>query len=322
MAKLPSLPNELLIAIFSYVAANVRAGHITATVGRVSKSFRQLIQSSGIDVLYTSLHGIDRMRTFLNLLAMATKREDDLPGLPLTLSVMEAILSTINTSRLHTLFIHVPICADEIPILHFAVPLHSLTDLRLSGLIAISPPGHPSYTPNVKHVELLHLRRLPDQHTILPRLIHNLAPTLTHLKVAIHTFPLDIFTDLLLFRDAVTVQRLGAEYLAFPRDLQDRPHAFPESLREVVVCIQRRPEYPTGLVYLLKKISDDLGETMREHGEAPAMVVNLPEEGEPDYISEEGEEDQGEALHLDCFVRSWMGLNVGEEVAWSEEEED
>ena len=68
MTPRPCLPTELLTHIFTYAAANLDTEHITKTIGLASKSFRNIIKASGIDVLYVSIQGTNNINAFFKLL--------------------------------------------------------------------------------------------------------------------------------------------------------------------------------------------------------------------------------------------------------------
>ncbi|TCD61687.1 hypothetical protein EIP91_008038 [Steccherinum ochraceum] len=326
MATISSLPNELLIAIFSYVAPDARAGQITTTVGRVSKLFHNLVQSSGLDVLYASVRGFKRMQKFLTLiksrnmaqkrvesLLLVVARNDDVDRIcgATALSILEAVLSNIDASRLHTLFIHIFTCYG-VPSLHLRVPLPSLTDLHLSGLVAVPPEGHPSPSPNIKHLQLLRLHELFEEEDAFPRYIHNIAPNILHLKLSVRTLQYRYFESLY---DLIPLVYCDSDALAN----QGRT-AFPDSLKQIVACLTydcnnpiRVPEYPPIFTVLAEK----LGLDFRERCEPAPLVVVLPEEGQQDYIPERKEADQGEAEFVGTFVRTWMDMNLGQWTPWS-----
>ncbi|TCD64448.1 hypothetical protein EIP91_004052 [Steccherinum ochraceum] len=328
MATLTSLPNELLILIFSNVADDIRAGNITTTVGSVSKSFRRLIQSCGIDVLYTSLRGVQNMRNFLNLIrdrdfvvrkvyslllvvdCNESSDEDASRDIPL----IETILSTINASRLHTLFIHVPPRSGT-PILQFPVPLPSLNELRLSGLVANSPAGHAPYTPNVKRFQLLRLPELREvlEHRRLPRLVHDVAPNLTQLKFTIRKSQSTHLLDVLLFMTAMMSRIRDSENCT----ANTHPHLFPASLKQIVLTATSSSSTDRLVSALplfrgVRKVSEQEAEVCRAHGGIPPLVVELLDEGDHDRVSGRYEEAWSEAEYVEGFAGSWMRLNVEE----------
>ncbi|TCD61691.1 hypothetical protein EIP91_008042 [Steccherinum ochraceum] len=316
MATLSSLPNELLISIFSYVAADVRQGHITATLSPVCSSFHRLIQSSGLDVMYTYLRGTDKTQKFLDLvrkrdmglrrvdsllLVVAGNEDNDTASYALSLSLIEAILSTINTSHLHTLFIHVFPRSNDVLVLRLPVALPALADLHLSGLIAISPNEGPLCTPNLERVQLLCLHGLPSEHRNLPRLIHNLAPNITRLNLSVRSaYNLDLPKDMLVFRRSVMSHG------------QSFPHRFPPSLRQIVASFTCEPRDTRAQSYLtmLAASCTRLNKTSLEPGQMPALVVVQPRKGHPEYVPRRGEEDQGDVAYVDNFVRTWKNVSV------------
>ncbi|TCD64460.1 hypothetical protein EIP91_004064 [Steccherinum ochraceum] len=309
MATILSLPNELLIDIFSYVASDVRKSHVTATLSPVCKIFHRVIQSSGIDVMYTPLRGIDRMQRFLDLvqdrelsqkrvysllLVVAGIEDEDTTEDTLALSMFETILSTIDASRLHTLFIYVPFAKDETPVLQLSVPLHALTDLHLSGLLAVSPAGHPPHTPNLERVQLLRLYRLPPEAKDFPRFIHNLAPRLTQLKLSMLSPPESLMHRISQFDDSVTRNVLHAKALY---------HKFPTSLRQIVASFTYQRGDAITLMHLI----------FRAREEAPAVEVTTSREGQLDHIPGSDEEDGVEAARIDGFALEWKSVSSGEE---------
>ncbi|TCD61690.1 hypothetical protein EIP91_008041 [Steccherinum ochraceum] len=334
LAKLSSLPNELLISIFSYVAADVRQGHITATLSPVCSSFHRLIQSSGLDVMYTFLRGINETRMFLSLVQsrpMAQRRvyslllvvernghKDTASNAP-ALSAMEAILSTIDTSHLHTLFLYAPfrngeeaelqILGDERfdvqPPFQLPVPLPALADLHLSGLIAVSPAGNPPYAPNVQRLQLLRLYGLPEPYDDLPPLLYNLAPNVTRLKLSIRSLHAAYFDQLLDFCETTSTGfRTPDKVLA-----ENMSHGFPTSLKQIVGCLtyDRGNVVAASTLPLLKRFADDAARDLHKIGEIAPLVVTLPLKGRPDYIPMRGKDDHREVYR---FIFAWMSLNI------------
>ncbi|TCD66159.1 hypothetical protein EIP91_001713 [Steccherinum ochraceum] len=341
MATLSSLPNELLIAIFSYVAADVRHGHITTTLSPVCSSFNRLIQSSGLDVMYTHLRGINETQMFLSLvqsrpmarkavysllLVVVCNEDDDTASNAPTLAAIEAILSTIDTSHLHTLFLYAPfrngdeaklqILGDEFfdvhPPLQLPVPLPALANLHLSGLIAVSPAGQPPYAPNLEQLQLLRLYGLPEPHDNLPRLLHNLAPNVTQFKLTIRSLHAAYFDQLLDFCETVSAGFLNPDAVL----AENLTHGFPTSLKQIVGCLSYdRGNYAAASTLpLLKRFSDDAARDLHKIGKTAPLTITLPLNGQPDYIPRRGEDDQREVYR---FILTWMSLNIGEEVIGS-----
>ncbi|TCD64454.1 hypothetical protein EIP91_004058 [Steccherinum ochraceum] len=335
MATISSLPNELLIAIFTYFAADIGAGRVTTTLSLVCKFFHGLIQSHGIDVLYTLLRGMGSMHKFLrflrnrdvaqrrvySLLLVVARNVDNNPVSNVAvLSIIQSILSTIDPSSLHTLFIRVSLPSnDETPVLQFSVPLPSLTDLHLSGLVAISHSAHAPHTPNLTRLQLSRLYELPKEHgDDFPRLIHNLAPNLTRLKLTIRTSQLTELRPVTEFLLAVKSYLADPEARRDPARIRRAAHAFPNSLEQIVACLVYDRNQALAAPYLsrLKKASDAIAEASLLRGEIEALVVVLPQDGQQDYVPPRSEVDRGEVVYLEGFVRSWMALNVGQQEPW------
>ncbi|TCD64450.1 hypothetical protein EIP91_004054 [Steccherinum ochraceum] len=336
MATLSSLPNELLIYIFTLVAVDVHAGHVTTTLSPVSKHFNNLIQSSGVDVIYTPLRSFDKMRRFLGyiegkdtsqkmvhslLLVVAGNEHDDTAGPTPALPVIQALLSTIDAdaSRLHTLFIHIPFCNGEAPILQLPTSLPALTSLHLSGLIATSPPAGQLYTPALTHLQLLRLHKQSIQYAKFSTLIHNLAPHATHLKLTLFAPQHALLQQLLRFHDTrIRIDTIeDPEYT--PTSVSTNP--FPSSLKQITgsfTCDTADRMSDTHYFSLLWQLCDETLVTLRRLGQKPPLVLMSQLPGDLDHVPGEGGKNGEEEVFLDCFVRTWVAISSGDEVPWSE----
>ncbi|TCD61694.1 hypothetical protein EIP91_008045 [Steccherinum ochraceum] len=325
MATLSSLPVELLVTIFSDVAADFNTGHILTTVGRVCKLFHDVVQSSGIDVFRTSLRGIRNMQNFIRALRlrdMAQRRvhsllvvvdwnSDELLGNAasdtFTLDVLQTILSTIDPSRLHTLFVYFPSSkGDDTPTLQTPVSLPALTNLHLSGLIAI--PSSPATTfPHLKHVQLLRLASLTPDLQNVPLLVRNLAPNATHVKLSFLSFtgltattPIRYLNDLIATKMA---QQMGYE-LSYDQD-ETPSNALPDTLARLVL---RCPTYEPEEANFFNWIYSDALKSVAQRAmdlpllAQPVVVVSIT------ALNADREEQQRVE-----FVKDWMRVNMGEE---------
>ncbi|TCD66152.1 hypothetical protein EIP91_001706 [Steccherinum ochraceum] len=211
---------------------------------------------------------------------------------------MEAILSTINASHLRSLFIHVPF-QNETPILQFPVPLPSLTELRLSRLLAISlvPAGHPPHTSNVKHLYLLRVGQLPEDNKDhrFPRLIHDLAPNVVHLMLSMPSG-----------------RRSFQPYFSDINDFMAGPKSHPQEPNDptAVHATPGRParSFPASLVQIVCSIIDDNSSRDPE----PALPDYIPQDRIHGYVPRRDEEDRVEAEYVEGFARSWMSFNLDE----------
>ncbi|TCD66162.1 hypothetical protein EIP91_001716 [Steccherinum ochraceum] len=331
MPTLSSLPNELLLIIFSDAATNTNAGHITTTVGRACKTFHRLIRSSGIDVMYTSLRGMDHMKAFLDViqdreiaqkrvhsLLVVVDRDRDTEDSPSdALSVLQSIISNISPSHLRTLFIHFPVRPeDATPCLQFSTVMPVLTDLHLSGIFASSSDGLPSRIPNLRHLQLLRIPELSPEHHDLACYLHAVAPHLTHFKLVSRLPAVDVMSqvsqDICNFQMSVFFRRTYAR-LGLDGDLEASTHAFPSSLEHIVV---RFDSAPGDMKLVERRMAILLLGSLRDTAEAvkrDSALTLLPSENVLEYGSDGvGEDGRGYAAE---FVRDWMRVNVGEELA-------
>ncbi|TCD66153.1 hypothetical protein EIP91_001707 [Steccherinum ochraceum] len=326
MATLSSLPNELLLSIFAYAAADVSTGTITTTLGRVCWSFYRLIQSSGIDVMHVSLRGFNSMIAFFRLLESRDISRSRVFSLLIVMSrnstvdtdleihaviCIQAILSNIDPSYLETLFIYLPLAnlsTSEATTLQLPVPLPALTDLYLSGLVAISPAGLPPYAPSLQRVQLLRILALPDAHSDIAGLLHNLAPNILQFKLSIRLPTSAAGMDSLVTH---FLQYILANY---PKP-EDRRHSstLPGSLAQVAVQFDLPEErVPDRCMQWLER----LGNVTERLSSGPrwmifAMLPHLRTCGVTDRQAGQTCASEEE------FAKVWAALVAGDEIDWA-----
>ncbi|TCD66163.1 hypothetical protein EIP91_001717 [Steccherinum ochraceum] len=312
MATLTSLPPELLLDIFSYNAADLSAGHIAITVGCVCKSFHHVVQS--IDLFYVPLRSIGGMQNFLGVLrrrADARKRvrslliaacsdsskEDMTSGIDPT-ALVEEIISNINPSCLHTLFIYFPSSNHNVPTLHFPTSLPALTTLHLSGLIATVPSSIRDPFPHLKNVRLLRISELSEDHRNIPQILHALAPDLTQLQLSLQGAT-SAFTSRLVTQVG---DFLNANLNSRPLSLLN--HAFPDSLKQIVLDSNlpfRGEGFSPALPLLFATLRLMAAHQKIVQDQESVVLVPFPQV--------EGEDREKEEL-----VEEWTRVNVGEDV--------
>ncbi|TCD66141.1 hypothetical protein EIP91_001695 [Steccherinum ochraceum] len=315
MATLTSLPDELLAAIFSDVAADVSAGHITTTVGPVCKLFHNLIQSSGIDVHYVFLLGVDSMRAFLAVILsrkMAQRRVHSLlivadhdhrhsrenPTSDASLvRTLQAIIVNINPSLLHTLFMYsFSNNQDENLTLHIPISLPALTTLCLSGFVVTSS----SPLSSLQSIQLLRLASLDEEYRNVPRLVVTLAPHATRLKLtfrtcagAVATQPVGYLNE---FLRATLLRKTGRTIPQFKNFPQS--HAFPDSLTQIVLhCPNPELEDAHWGLMFTRSLQVVLMRAWRLLAE-PLVLLSFTDE-----------ESEGEKQHVEELVEEWMQMN-------------
>ncbi|TCD66139.1 hypothetical protein EIP91_001693, partial [Steccherinum ochraceum] len=310
-----SLPDELLILVFSNVALDFNSGSITAGVGRVCKLFHHLVDSSGLDVMYTSLRGTRTMETFLgclehrvmtrrrvhSLLVVADRSQDDENTTSEALRLLQSIISSIDSSCLHTLFAHFPVGSSR-PTTCLQLPvLPALTDLHLSGLALTSRHS----TPNLKRLQLLRILDVPSEYQDISSFLYTTAPTLTHFKMSLCTSSTPFllkFTSDLGYYLCVTLIRV-VERETFHRVNEDQ-HRFPASLESVAVRFDVPPA-DEALGYLFTHFAHTSGQSLevikRYQEEAPLAV--LPSADVRSYESDgAGEDGRG---YAEEFAEDW-----------------
>ncbi|TCD66160.1 hypothetical protein EIP91_001714 [Steccherinum ochraceum] len=324
MATLSSLPNELLILIFTLAAFDVRAGNITNTIGRTCKSFHNVVQASGIDVIFVSLRGIDNMQSFLGLLQarkMNQKKVSSLlvvaePGLhndaahnAHVANVLENILCTISPSHLQTLFVHFPIRSRYPSPLKFPL-LPALAEVHLFGLVITPAEGEPPHLPNLKRLQLHHSGELPQEFQSLPRFLWSIAPQLTHVllafRVPIGSLMMKIFNDLTTFLIMLGPKSIRDDYIQM--QLEDYPNEpaptnpFPASLRHIVLSFHRWEESRRTSLILIDTLISGIA-TLQKNEEMSLAVLPVREDGEEKELEE--------------FREDWKRVSEGLEASWT-----
>ncbi|TCD66146.1 hypothetical protein EIP91_001700 [Steccherinum ochraceum] len=319
MATFSSLPNELLLLIFSEAAADVSAGPIATTVGLVCKSFHSLVEFHGIDVLYTFLREINSIRTFLDILLAREVAQKQIHSLLMTIGqshegfdenfascenvihLMTEILSNIDPSHLHTLFIYLPSCyhnGSESPMLNIPVPLPALTTLHLSNIIPAPPAHPPCLFLKLSHLSLSQLS-WSDREDI-PHVSQVLAPRSTQLKLTFRAPTGHCIYTLALQLDAYLRMKNPQETKKVPNRIP--LHVFPTHLAHITVGFYIPGSTLGRLATPLKTIKFLVTAAWGTRNSETNPVHILP------TVLEEEEGPQEER-----FVRDWMKLNVGEE---------
>ncbi|TCD66154.1 hypothetical protein EIP91_001708 [Steccherinum ochraceum] len=307
MATLSALPTELLLLILSDVAVDAGAGHITTTVGRVCKSLRHLVESSGLDVMYTSLLGTRAMKLFLEFLGHKK------------IAQTRVLSLLVVVDREHDNGSSGPTTCLELPV------LPALIDLHLSGLIVTSP----NRTPNLKRLQLLRILDLPpeDDDGLLPVL----APALTHFKLAFRVpsaaVLVKIFKTFRPYLD-MTIARILHPNIAL--DIAAK-HGFPISLRRVVlrfdipadtsedddVDLAYRQEIKAALenvASLIDALVPDF-QAIIPYFFLEIPLVVLPSANVGEYEGDgAGEDGRG---YAEEFVKGWVAVNSGKDLTWT-----
>lgn len=183
--------------------------------------------------------------------------------------------------------------------------------MHLSGLIVSAP----NQTPNLKRLQLIRILDLPSDHEELPRLVHTIAPNLTHFKIALR-LPIArilgvVVNDLsdYLYTSARRHKVIEGAAPAAPG------HAFPSSVRRIVVRFDNPSDEAMDALNLMRRTAYFLmnelvvtsSETVMAGEEAPLVVLPSAEEG--------AEVDEGQFVKE--LVRDWRSVNIGRDAVWT-----
>ncbi|TCD64470.1 hypothetical protein EIP91_004074 [Steccherinum ochraceum] len=334
MPTISDIPAEILSVILELACtdapdavASIDSHHsFGLTLSLVCTSFRQIIQSCGLDIQHAYVHGIYRMDLFLTLLQQRIPYAKRVRSLMLAdyeqiyymenyftktaLQLVIEILATIDSSALHVLsiFLCYPYAAGQAPNdnkVIFPTPLPALTDLFLSGVYVENPELCVSspLLPNVLRAQITRMA-VPSEH--IPEDLARLTPNLIRLKLG---FKPSTIAGINLAVPLAEYQLAAAESYnsravywdsdeeeAQPQQQQQVlsptcTHAFPPTLRQVVVSFE-----PCYLPYYLKEAEDAVKATIVAMDRGAQMFEQLrpwkydsDEDLDEDYPSDEEE---------------------------------